>query len=342
MHPVLFWFPEVPAWVAASAVLLLGGVFALLALRQKSDAGSWVLSAACGVGAVAILAGYGASAPVGPLPVRLFGVLVVLGFLAGAWVLSARNRRLGLLDGEETFDLAFYMLLAGIAGARFVHVVQNSDQFSGHPVEMLKIWDGGLVWYGGAIAATLFAWYWLAKRKKDLWAVSDSVALAAPVGHAIGRIGCFLAGCDYGKVVPGGRDALPWAVHFPVPNAGEADNCLVPLKFRYDAENDLPVWIHPAQLYEAGALLLLFGLLWVVDRKVAKGAFRGRLAALYCMLYGVERFVVEFWRGDVDRGEYLGGTISFSQILSILFLLGGVAMYRSLRARAKAPGAAQG
>ena len=289
-----------------------------------------------GVAAAGVLAAFGPSGEVGPFRPRYFGILVVAGFLAAAKIAEMRNRRLGLLSGEESFDLAFAVLLAGLVGARLFHVLQNSDQYAGHPVEMLKIWDGGLVWYGGALASTLYAWYWLAKRKKDLWAASDSLALGVPVGHAIGRIGCFMAGCDYGRVVEGGREALPWAVHFPNPTlAPTEDYCLVPRSFRYDPETDLDVYIHPAQLYEAFTLLFIFGILWFVDRKVAKGAFAGRLTALYLVLYAVGRAVVEHWRGDADRGEYFDGAVSFSQIVSALALVAGVLMYRALRRRAR-------
>jgi phosphatidylglycerol:prolipoprotein diacylglycerol transferase len=336
MHPVLFQLPAFPAWIAAVLVVLLGAVFAWFGRKDPKDSGSWWLAGACGVGAAWLLIAMGPTGTVGPLPIRLFGILVVLGFLAGAKVLAMRNQRLGYLTGEESFDLAFYVLLAGLIGARIFHVLQNFDKYAGHPVEMMKIWDGGLVWYGGALGSTLYAWYWLAKGKKDLWGVSDSIALAAPVGHAVGRIGCFMAGCDYGKVVEGGREALPWAVHFPNKVIGQEDYCLVPNDFRYDPETDQDVYIHPAQLYEAGALLLVFGLLWILDRKVTKGAFRGRLSAAYLVAYAVERSIVEHWRGDADRGTYFGGTVSFSQIVSAIVFVAGIMMYSALKNRAPA------
>ncbi len=357
MHPVLFQLPAFPAWIAAALVALLGGVFAWFGRKDPKDKGSWWLAGACGVGAAWLLVAMGPKGTIEPLPIRLFGILVVIGFLAGAKVLAARNQRLGYLTGEESFDLAFYVLLAGLAGARTFHVLQNFDTYAGHPLEMMKIWDGGLVWYGGALGSTLYAWYWLAKGKKDLWGVSDSIALAAPVGHAIGRIGCFMAGCDYGKVVEGGRAALSWAVHFPfnpgvdfrgfqkpipaeIP-AGDANYyTLVPNNFSYpyDALKDQygdPIYLHPAQLYEVFGLLVVFGILWLLDRKVKKGAFTGRLSAVYLILYAVERSVVEVWRGDADRGTYFGGAVSFSQIVSAIVFVAGIMMYSALKARAK-------
>jgi phosphatidylglycerol:prolipoprotein diacylglycerol transferase len=338
MHPVLYEIPAFPAWIAALLVALLGGVFAWFGRKDRTDKGSLWLAGACGVGAAWLLISFGAKGLVGPLPIRFFGILVVAGFLAAAKVIAMRNERLKLLTNEESFDLSFYVLLAGLIGARLLHVFQNSEQYSGRPVEMLKIWDGGLVWYGGAVASTLYAWYWLAKNKKDLWGASDSLALAAPVGHAIGRIGCFMAGCDYGTRIEVAEGAkAPWyGVHFPNPVPGKPDNCLVPSAMRYDPETDQDVFLHPAQLYEFAVLAAVFAILWIVDRRT-KGQFRGRLVALYLVLYAVGRAGVEVFRGDADRGTYFGGSISFSQIVSALLFVAGIAMYNSMKGRAKAP-----
>ena len=340
MFPVLFEIPLFEAWIGALLLALLGGVFALLAWKNREDQGSWWLAAACVGGAVFVLVKWGAHGLLGPLPIRLFGILVVLGFLAGARVMADRNTRLGLLTGEESFDLAFYILLTGLGGARFLHVLQNFDHFAGRPVEMVKIWDGGLVWYGGAIAGAFFGWYWLAKRKKDLWTASDSIALAAPLGHAIGRIGCFAAGCDFGKIVEGGTDSVPWAVHFPVPALGKPDYSLVPRDHRIDAESGGPVFLHPTQVYLSLFNALTFVLLFWIDRKWKKGAFPGRLGAMYCVLYAVGRSLIEHWRGDEDRGLYFGGAVSFSQLVSCIILVVGILMYRGLKARARTAGAA--
>ena len=337
MHPVLFEIGEFPAWIAAALALVLGGVFALLGRRPKdggkADSGSLWLAAACGIGAVALVANFGFSGPLGPLPIRWFGILVVSGFLLAAKAVAMRNVSRGLLDGEESFDLAFHVLLWGLAGSRMLHVFQHTEEFKGEPLKILKIWDGGLVWYGGAVAGALFVWYSLAKRGKDLWAVSDSFALALPLGHAVGGLGCFLAGCDYGKMGVGGREAVPWAVNFPNPTTPEGRYTLVPLEYTYDMEKDAAVWIHPTQLYLFLVNLLTFGILLWVDRRMTKGAFRGRLVALYLVLYAIGRGTVEHWRGDVDRGEYFDGAVSFSQIVSVFVLVAGVMMYRGLRKR---------
>ncbi len=344
MHPLLFELPAFESWIAGLLLLLLGGVFFVLGRRVKegeaADSGSLWLAGACAAGAVALVAVNGFSGLLGPLPIRWFGILVVLGFLAGAKVAAMRNASRGLLSSQESFDLAFYVLLWGLAGSRMLHVFQHTEEFKGDPLKILRIWDGGLVWYGGALAGALYTWYWLAKRGKDLWAVSDSYALALPLAHAVGRVGCFMAGCDYGKVVEGGKDALPWAVHFPNRTTDEGRYTLVPLEFSYDVENDREVWLHPAQLYLVLANLLTFGILLWVDRRMAGGSFKGRIVALYFILYAIARGIVEHWRGDADRGEYFDGAVSFSQIVSVLVLVGGILMYRALAKRGRREAAA--
>ena len=342
MFPVLFSIPEFPAWVAALVAFALAGLFAWTGRKDAKDRGSGWLAAACAVAGIGLLVWGGTSKTVGPLPIRMFGLLVVAGFLLAARVAAARNRRLGLLDGDESFDLLFYVLLAGIAGARLNHVLQNTEDFAGHPERILKIWDGGLVWYGGALGGTLYAWWWLAKRKKDLWAVSDSIALAAPIGHAIGRLGCFSAGCDYGRKVElaEGEAAPWWAIHYPPREPGVEDFCLVPEEFREDIVTGDPVYLHPVQLYLVLFNLAMFAVLWILDRRGGKGGFPGRLSAAYLIPYAVGRAALETFRGDADRGLYFGGALSFSQVVSILVLLAGIGMWRALKARAPrvAPG----
>jgi phosphatidylglycerol:prolipoprotein diacylglycerol transferase len=334
MHPILFEVPAVAAWSAAAAVALVAAVFGWMAMRDRDDKGALWMAGLCGIGAGVILAKFGWDAKVGPLPVRWFGILVVAGFLLATKAASLRNKRLGLMAGDETFDLCFSLLLWGIVGARAVHVFQHSEQYRAKIFDMIAIWDGGLVWYGGAVAATLYCWYRLAKEGRDVWSVSDSVALGLPLGQAVGRLGCFLAGCDYGSVVEGGRDSVPWAVQFPP----EDPHSLVPEEMREDFSGN-PVYLHPTQLYLLAFDLALFGLLWWIDRRA--GGFRGKLVATYLVVYAVGRGTIEHWRGDEDRGYLDLGfwRPSFSQFVSVFVLVGGVLLYRALSKKGPAPAA---
>jgi phosphatidylglycerol:prolipoprotein diacylglycerol transferase len=336
VHPVLFQVPALPAWVGAVVLALAAAVFGWMAVRDRDDKGALWMAGILGIGAGVLVAKMGLHAPVGPLPVRWFGILVVGGFLAATKVAAVRNKARGLLDGDATFDLCFSLLLSGIVGARAVHIFQNSKEYQGEIGKMLAIWDGGLVWYGGAVASTLYALYRLAKDKRDLWACADSLALGLPLGQAVGRLGCFLAGCDYGSVVEGGRDAIPWAVQFPP----DDPHTLVPDHFRETAAGE-PVYLHPTQLYLSAFDFALFGLLWWLDRRGGPSAFRGRLVALYLAVYAVGRGTIEHWRGDADRGFVDLGfwSPSFSQFVSIFFLAGGIWLHRTLASRPRTPGA---
>jgi len=335
MFPVLFDIPVFPAWVGGMLLLLVGAAFAFFALKDGEDRGSWWMAAAFAGGAAVLVVKFGFSGPIGPLPIRLFGILVVAGFLAGAKVVANRNSRLGLLEPDASFDLTFYILLVGLVGSRALHVFQHTDDFAGRPGKMLAIWDGGLVWYGGALASTCYAWWWLAKRNKDLWRVSDSLAMGVILAQAVGRLGCFAAGCDYGSIVEGGQESVPWAVNFP-----DHPLTLVPHDFRHDPLTDTRVYVHPVQIYLVATNLLTFGALWFFDRRGGKNAFPGRLCALYLILYAIGRGTVEHWRGDEDRGLYDLGLFhaSFSQVASAGVLAAGILLYRSLRKRRK-PGA---
>ncbi|MHC4821516.1 MAG: prolipoprotein diacylglyceryl transferase [Planctomycetota bacterium] len=335
MHPILFEVPAFPAWVGAALLLAVAGIFAYLAKKDTEDKGSFWMAGIFGIGAIVLVVKMGFNGQVGPLPIRLFGIMVVVGFLVATKIASRRNERLNLLDKDQTFDLTFYVLLVGLLGSRMLHVFQHSDDFAGKPHKILAIWDGGLVWYGGAVASALYAWYWLAKRGKDVWRVSDSLALGLPVGQALGRVGCFFAGCDYGLVVGGGKDAVPWAVTYGNEDGSISDMSLVPPELQFDFDGN-PLFLHPVQIYLLLGNLAVFAILWAVDRR-KKGSFPGKLVPLYFMLYAISRGVIENWRGDLDRGFFDLGfwQPSFSQLISVFIFAAGFIMYRMLKKRGR-------
>ena len=277
-------------------------------------------------------------------PIRMFGVLVILGFLAGTWLVSRSLSKRGILDKESTFDFCFYLLLMGIVGSRLMYVIQEFGQFRGRFLKVFAIWEGGLVWYGGFALAALFAFHWLFKRKLPVLEITDACALGLALALAIGRWGCFCAGDDYGLrilaedgspiVLP---EHAPWyAVQFPqaVADGGwphyEYSEC--PPDYR------APFWLHPVQLYMSLANFVVLGGLLVIERLKAARGRPGMLTAGYLLLYPVARFVVEFWRGDLDRGvDVLGTGLSFSQAFGIPVFLVGVALLRRTLSRAPRP-----
>ncbi len=276
-------------------------------------------------------------------PIRMFGVMVILGFLVGTGIVSRRLKRQRVMEPQDSFDFCFYLLAVGIAGSRLFYILQNFEQFQGKFFRVFYIWEGGLVWYGGMAASTLFAFWWLWKKKLPILPCADAASLGTSIALAVGRWGCFFAGDDYGKriVAPDGSPVMkaeqaPWyAVQFPNPGPDwrwRYEYSETPATFR------APHFLHPVQLYmSVGNLIVFLGLLLV-----AKHAKRpGVIAAWYLFLYPVNRFIVEFWRGDDDRVIDVWGTgLSFSQLFGVPMILLGIVVLRT--ALAKAPDAPSG
>jgi phosphatidylglycerol:prolipoprotein diacylglycerol transferase len=264
----------------------------------------------------------------GPLTIRWYGVLVAAGFLVGIWTAARRAKRAGL-KSEVIVDLGFIAMVAGIVGARLFYVVAHWEQFATNLVEIVRIDHGGLVFYGGFIAAAVaMVGYGLAK-KLPVGAYADVLAPSLPLGHAFGRIGCFLNGCCFGDVCN-----WPWAVTFPKYSepfrfSDAFSHQLQHNQITVDAATALPV--HPTQLYEAAGLFALAALLaWWVRRKT----FERRLMWVYFGLYGVLRFVVEIFRAD--EPHEIAGLFSVAQILSagmILVATAGIFWGRSMRSK---------
>jgi phosphatidylglycerol---prolipoprotein diacylglyceryl transferase len=268
----------------------------------------------------------------GYFPIRMFGVMVILGFLVGTWIVSKRLKRQGVMEPQDAFDFCFYMLAVGILGARLLYVFQNFHDFQGKFFSVFQIWKGGLVWYGGMAASTLFALWWLWRKKLPVLVCADAAALGASIALAIGRWGCFFAGDDYGKLITAedgtpiqSAEMAPWyAVQFP-----RFDGTDATWRYKYSEAPPSfrePNWVHPVQIYMSIGNLLVFLALLVVAKRAKRP---GIIAAAYLFLYPVNRFIVEFWRGDTDRGvEQMGTPLSFSQLFGIPMVLLGIVILR--------------
>lgn len=226
---------------------------------------------------------------IGALSVHTYGFFMAVGFIAGILLAKNEAKRLGE-DPNNIVDVSFYVLIAAIIGSRLFYVAINYDIFLKNPVEIFKIWKGGLVFYGGFIVAFIVAVIYLKKNKMPLWKTGDIVAPSLAIGHFFGRLGCFSAGCCYGKSCE-----LPWAVTFTHPQS------LAPI--------GIP--LHPTQLYSAAGNLIIFSLLWSFRRKKK---FDGQIFWLYVLLYGIVRSFVEIFRGDF-RGHFFFGIFSVSQVI---------------------------
>lgn len=242
-----------------------------------------------------------------PLIIHWYGVMVALGFLAGAWT-AGRRAPLTKIAGEKVADLIPWLVLGAILGARALYVATYwHEQFADQPIwEILMVQHGGLVYYGGFIGAALACILFCRARKLPLWSVADVLAPSIALGSVFGRIGCLLNGCCYGRACD-----LPWAISFP------ADNPLHP--------PTTPV--HPTQIYDALLNLVLYlTLAWLYRHK----KFDGQVFAVYLLSYAVTRSVVEYFRGDYTELHRHGG-LTPAHLVSIGIFLAGAALLFTLR-----------
>jgi phosphatidylglycerol:prolipoprotein diacylglycerol transferase len=231
----------------------------------------------------------------GPLTIRTYGAMVALAFLASLQAARAiaHKHKIG-----EAFllDLTAILIVSGLLGARILYILVNLSYFRDHPWESFKVWEGGLVFYGGFLLAAIVGIVFTRYRGYAVDEIADILAPALALGQGIGRWGCFFAGCCYGKPTP-----LPWGVKFKDPAS------LAPLG----------VQLHPVQIYESVGDLLIAALLWLILSR--RKETHGDIFWLYVLLYGVLRFAMETLRGD-DRGPLHGG-LAPSQIIALIAIL---------------------
>jgi phosphatidylglycerol:prolipoprotein diacylglycerol transferase len=250
---------------------------------------------------------------IGSFPVYTYGVLLAAAYLLGLQFALVRARARGL-DPNKVMDLGIWIIISALIGAKLLLLIVDFDSFRQNPRELLTLLRSGGVFYGGLIAAVAVAFWYLRRHRLPVWTVCDAFAPGIALGHVIGRMGCFFAGCCFGRATE-----VPWAVTFTNTYANE--NAGTPLK----------VPIHPTQLYEAGAELAILGLLLWFERRWRP--FPGRTFWSYLLLYGATRFVIEFYRGDA-RG--MVGDLSTSQFVSVLLVPLSIVMLIVL-ARGSAP-----
>jgi phosphatidylglycerol:prolipoprotein diacylglycerol transferase len=237
----------------------------------------------------------------GPVTIRTYGLLVAVGFFVALQYLLRRAGRFSIPE-NRLLDLVLYVIVAGLVGARIAYVLFNWSFYSHRLFDVFKVWEGGLVFYGGFIAAVITVILYAARHKDlRLWTVGDLFAPALALGHAFGRLGCFFAGCCYGLPTH-----LPWGVQYCSTEA------LAPLG----------VSLHPTQLYEAAGNLAIFFALDLYNRRRHP---EGYAFASYLMLYAALRFCVEFLRGD-ERGAFFAG-LSPSQVGSLLVAVAAVTIF---------------
>lgn len=230
---------------------------------------------------------------------HVYGLMIAIGFLAGLCYIKFAARAAKLPE-QAILDLFFFLMIAGIVGSRILYVINSVDDYWADPFMFFRVWEGGLVFQGGVIACVLVAIVFTRRRQLPFWKVADVFVPALALGHAFGRIGCFFAGCCFGRQCD--PDFL-LAVHFPHIAGGIAPP-------------GLP--LYPVQLFEAGGEILIFLTLLVYQKRKR---FTGAVFLLYIGLYAVLRSVIEVFRGDSIRGFVIEPYLSRGQFVSLLSLI---------------------
>jgi phosphatidylglycerol:prolipoprotein diacylglycerol transferase len=239
----------------------------------------------------------------GPLKLHTYGLMIVVGFLVGLYLVQSQARREGL-NSERVVDLSFWGLGLGLLGGRIVYIITRLSYFMDHPLEILYFWEGGLVFYGGFLGGVFAFWFFSKRYKLPTLQTMDMAVPSLAIAHFFGRLGCFFAGCCFGKPANG----IPWAVTF-------AD----PLSL---APTGVP--LHPTQLYDGLNALVIFSVtLFMRNRK----KFYGQLLVIYMLLYAIGRSIVEVYRGDEIRQFVIKDVLSTSQFISIFVFATGIFLW---------------
>jgi phosphatidylglycerol:prolipoprotein diacylglycerol transferase len=250
---------------------------------------------------------------IGSVTIYTYGVLAAAGFLAGLWLAYRQAPRAGL-NAHRVWNLGVYGILMALLMSKVWLIFSAGGYYIAHlgEISSMATFQSAGTFYGGILGGILWVVLYTRFQKMPLLAVLDVVAAPVALGHAIGRMGCFVAGCCYGKPT-----SLPWGVTFTSPVAERI------------AGTPLRVSLHPTQLYEAGAEFLnLLLLIWLGARQ----RFTGQLIGAYFVLYGIERGTIEFFRGDPGRTMLFHDTVSLMQIVSVGLIITGVGLWcRGLR-----------
>jgi phosphatidylglycerol:prolipoprotein diacylglycerol transferase len=258
-----------------------------------------------------------------------YGLAIAVGFLVAIFVGTRTAARSGE-DPDKVRDLCFWLLVSSLVGARLVFIATNIPDYvrlcrDEHDCfRALRVWEGGLVFYGGFFGALLLAVWYTRRHAMNFWRTADILAPSVSLGHFFGRLGCFAAGCCWGKEASG--RALAWAARFPSESLVFQD---------YFTRGALPSGaevtppLHPVQLYEAfGELALFFALSLLGRRK----RWDGQVLVAWLLGYALLRFTVELWRGDAVR-KFVVGWLSTSQALSLVAALLALAVLGWRRAQ---------
>jgi len=235
-------------------------------------------------------------------------VLVSLGVLIGLWISVRNSAKLGI-NPDRAWDLGILVVLCGIVGSKALYIINEWSHYAANPSDIFSVstLQAGGVFSGGLIAALLAATWYMRCHGLPALRTTDAFAPGLALGHAIGRIGCFTAGCCYGK-----ETHHWWGVTFTSLFANQ------------NAGTPLNVPLEPTQLFEAAVEFANFlFLMWLLKRR----KFDGQVFATFAIIYGVARFFLEYLRDDPGRGSVFGGMITGTQLIAIGLVGGGLLIW---------------
>jgi phosphatidylglycerol---prolipoprotein diacylglyceryl transferase len=244
----------------------------------------------------------------GPITLHTYGLLIAIGFVLGLLVAIRTGRRHGI-DSQKIMDMGFLLIISGVIGSRITYVLMNFSDYLANPLDMFKLWQGGLVFSGGLLAAIIAAFLYIRHHKLNIWQICDIWAPAVAIGQAIGRIGCFMAGCCYGRPtnsICGVVFTDPKSIAYP-----------------------LNVPLHPTQLYDSLSNFIIFIILMILS---AKKKLDGQVFLWFLIMHSTARLFIERYRGD-NRGIFPGTNWTVTQFLAIIILISSISVLFYLRSK---------
>ena len=239
--------------------------------------------------------------------IKTYGFLIAIGFMAGIFIAAREAKRLNV-DPQIILDIAVYIIVGAIVGARLFFVATRFSYYKDNPLDVFKIWEGGLVFYGGFILALIVCVWIIKKNNLKLWQTLDIFAPSLAIGVFFGRLGCFFAGCCFGRTCE-----FPWAVTFNDPQSLAVLN--TPL--------------HPTQLYSVTGALFTFIIIYSLRKRKS---FDGQLAMIWVFMYSGLRSIIEFYRGDI-RGAIIFGQFPVTQVIAFLLAFSSMLIFIVLKVK---------
>lgn len=253
---------------------------------------------------------------IGKFTINTYGFMFALGVALGLWFILVQAKK-EKLNNSRIIDMAFYTLIVSLLGSKIVLFIGDISYYTKDLKSLWSLVRSGGVFQGGLVFGVLFGLWYVHKHQLPTWKLADIIGPAIALGHGFGRIGCFTAGCCFGK-----ECFLPWGIIFRNERSYELTG--IPLN----------ITLHPVQLYEAILNFINFFILFLI---LKRKKFHGQIICLYIINYSITRFIVEFFRGDHPEKTFhfnlfsLSLHISYPQVFSIISLIVGLFLYKYLR-----------